>query len=291
MALEGLRELKKQETRRRISDIATTMFLERGFDDVTVTEVAAAAGVSEKTVYNYFPTKESLVLDQTEGQIERLVSAVKDRGKGVTPTAALVGALKDDSKRFYAMVADEMPRIQEFSRMVRGTPALRAAWSEHRHNMVAALAAVLAEELQVEVTDPEPLVAARALIGLVELLYDSRLRHAGAADRPEDVLALVDADIERGARLLDTGMWSLHLIAEGRRTKEQIREAAAVAEQARRQVMGAVRDAKRAWRQAHQQAHEAARQAHQQAHEAARQAHQQAHEAAREAREQARRAR
>ena len=55
------------------------MFLERGFEAVTVTEVAAAAGVSEKTVYNYFPTKESLVLDQTEGQVERLIGAVRDR--------------------------------------------------------------------------------------------------------------------------------------------------------------------------------------------------------------------
>jgi AcrR family transcriptional regulator len=265
VALEGLRELKKRETRMRISNIATGMFLERGFEAVTVTEVAAAAGVSEKTVYNYFPTKESLVLDQTEGQIERLVAAVRDRGKGVTPTAALVGALKEDSRRFYEMVADDLPRIGEFSRMVRGTPALRAAWSEHRHQMVAALAQVLAEELQVEVTDPEPLVGARALTGLVELLYDSRLRHAGAAGRPDELLARVNADIERGARLLDTGMWSLHLIAEGRRTKEQIREAAAVAEQARQQVLGALRDAKRAWKQAHQQAHDAAREARKQA--------------------------
>ena len=64
----------------------------------------------------------------------------------------------------------------------------------------------------------------------------------------------VNADIDRGARLLDTGMWSLHLMAEGRRTKDQIREAAAVAEQARQQVLGALREAKRAWKQAHQQA-------------------------------------
>ncbi len=254
MALEGLRELKKRETRQRVSDVATRMFLERGFEAVTVTEVAAAAGVSEKTVYNYFPTKESLVLDQAEGQIERLVRAVRDRAKGVTPTAALVGALREDSRRFFEMVADEAPRIEEFSRMVRGTPALRAAWSEHRHRLVAALAQVLADELQVSVSDPEPLVAARALTGLVELLYDSRLRHSGAGGRPEELTALVNADVERGARLLDTGMWSLHLIVEGRRTKDQVREAAAVAEQARQQVLGALREAKRAWKAARDEA-------------------------------------
>ncbi len=172
------------------------------------------------------------------------------------------------------------------------------AWSEHRHKMVAALAQVLAEELQVEVTDPEPLVAARALTGLVELLYDSRLRHAGTAGRPDELLARVNADIERGARLLDTGMWSLHLIAEGRRTKEQIREAASrrragtpagAGRPARRQAgvetgspagtrrrpPGAPAGARGSSPSA-PAGQEAARQAHQQAQEAARQAHQQA---------------
>ena len=255
MALEGLREFKKRETRQRISNVATEMFLARGFEAVTVTEVAAAAGVSEKTVYNYFPTKESLVLDQIQGQVERLIGAVRDRPHGVSPSAALVAALKEDSRRFYEIIpADRLPRIEEFSAMVRGTPALRAAWSEHRHQLVAALTQVLAAELQVEETMPEPLTAARALVGLVELLYDSRLRHASSGGGPQEVQRQVDADIDRGARLLETGIWSLHLIAEGRRTKDQIREAAAVAEQARQQVLGALREAKRSWRQAHQQA-------------------------------------
>jgi AcrR family transcriptional regulator len=250
MSFEGLRELKKRATRQRISDVATEMFLARGFESVAVTEVATAAGVSEKTVYNYFPTKESLVLDQLEGQVERLIGAVRSRPKAVTPTAALVAALKEDSSRFYGMLAaEQLPRMEEFSAMVRGTPALRAAWSEHRHHMVAALTQVLADELKVDDTTPEPLVAARALIGLVELLYDSRLRHSSAGRRPDEVAALVDADIDRGARLLDTGMWSLQLMVEGRRSKDQIREAAALAEQARRQVLVAVRDAKRAWKE------------------------------------------
>jgi AcrR family transcriptional regulator len=194
MSFEGLRELKKRATRQRISDVATEMFLARGFESVAVTEVAAAAGVSEKTVYNYFPTKESLVLDQTEGQVERLIGAVRDRPKGVPPTAALVAALKEDSSRFYEMIpAEHLPRIEEFGAMVRSVPALRAAWSEHRHHMVAALTQVLADELKVDDRTPEPLVAARALIGLVELLYDSRLRHSSAGHSPAEVAALVDA--------------------------------------------------------------------------------------------------
>ncbi|MCL2418094.1 MAG: TetR/AcrR family transcriptional regulator [Conexibacteraceae bacterium] len=287
MVVDGLREYKKRETRQRISDVATGMFLARGFDAVTVTEVAAAAGVSEKTVYNYFPTKESLVLDQMEGQVERLVGAVRDRPRGLTPTAALVAALKADSRDFYERVpAHQLPKIEEFSKMMRGTPALRAAWSEHRHRMVAALTQVLAGELQVDETDPEPLVAARALTGLLELLYDSRLRHARISGGPAALMASVDADIDRGARLLDTGMWSLHLMVEGRRTKDQVREAAAVAEQARQQVLAALRDAKRAWREIHAEAKTAARE---QARNAVREAQAAAHAAAREAAREAKR--
>lgn len=299
MAFEGLRELKKRETRQRISNVATEMFLTRGFEAVTVTEVAAAAGVSEKTVYNYFPAKEALVLDQIQGQIDRLIGAVRDRARGVSPSAALVTALKEDSRRFYEMIpADQLPRIEEFSAMVRETPALRAAWSEHRHQMVAALTQVLAAELQVEETTPEPLTAARALVGLVELLYDARLRHASAGLGPLHVQEQVNADIDRGARLLETGMWSLQLMVEGRRSKDQIREAAVVAEHARQQVLTALRSAKRSWKVARDEAraagHEVAREARQQAaqaaREAARDARQQAAQAAREAAREARQA-
>jgi hypothetical protein len=284
MAFEGLRELKKRETRLRISNVATEMFLARGFDAVAVTEVAA----------------EALVLDQLDGQIERLVGAVRDRPRGVSPSAALVAALKEDSQRFYSMMpVDRLPEIERFSAMVRGTAALRAAWSEHRHEMVAALTQVLADELQVDCMTPEPLVAARALIGLVELIYDSRLRHASSGASPKQALELVDADIDRGARLLETGLWSLQLMVEGRRNKDQIREAAAVAEHARQQVMTALRSAKRSWKDARDEARaagrEAAREVRQHAAQAAREAargvHQQARETQRLARESQRQAR
>ena len=73
---EGLRERKRRLTRQLISDAATVMFAIRGFDNVRVAEVADRVGVSEKTVYNYFPTKESLVLDTADETIERVASAL-----------------------------------------------------------------------------------------------------------------------------------------------------------------------------------------------------------------------
>ena len=69
---EGLRERKKRLMRQQLSDTATQMFLEQGFDAVRVTEIAEACGVSEKTVFNYFPTKESLILDRLEATVASL---------------------------------------------------------------------------------------------------------------------------------------------------------------------------------------------------------------------------
>ena len=183
-------------------------------------------------------------------------------------------------------------RIGEFGEMVRSTPALRAAWGEHRYRIVDSLTAALADELGVDPEDPEPAVAARALVSLLELSHDSRLHHCAGGIEVGALQRLVEADIDRGARLLDTGMWSLHLMVEGRRTKDQIREAALVAEQARQQVMAAMREAKRGWKQhAHELREQARTSAHEQRQAAMATAREQREQAIAAAREQARSAR
>src|SRR5246500_2254719 len=75
---EGLRERKKRLMRQQLTDAATEMFIERGFDGFRVTDVAEACGVSEKTVFNYFPTKESLVLDRLAATIASLRAGLAD---------------------------------------------------------------------------------------------------------------------------------------------------------------------------------------------------------------------
>src|SRR5258707_765501 len=77
---EGLRERKKRLMRQQLSDTATQMFMERGFDAVRVTEIAEACGVSEKTVFNYFPTKESLILDRLESTMASLKTGLTQPG-------------------------------------------------------------------------------------------------------------------------------------------------------------------------------------------------------------------
>src|ERR671931_1436658 len=84
----GLRELKKQRTRELIAETARRLFTERGFDRVTVAEVARAAEVSEKTVFNYFPTKEDLVYWRLESFEEELLRAVRERDPGESVLSA-----------------------------------------------------------------------------------------------------------------------------------------------------------------------------------------------------------
>ena len=88
MAEPGLRERKKQQTRQLILDAATRLFVERGFDGVTVTEIARAAELSEMTVFNYFPTKEDLVFGRMEFFEEQLVAAVQQRPPDESAVAA-----------------------------------------------------------------------------------------------------------------------------------------------------------------------------------------------------------
>src|SRR5450631_2058825 len=87
--MPGLRERKKAQTRRRITDTALRLFTERGFDQVTVAEVAREAEVSEATLFNYFPTKEDLLFTRMGAYEDRLVDAVRDRDGGMSAIAAL----------------------------------------------------------------------------------------------------------------------------------------------------------------------------------------------------------
>src|SRR5688572_30245443 len=77
------------QTRAKISQVATRLFLERGFDTVTVAEVAREAGVSSVTVFNHFPRKEDLLLDRADDAVELLRSAVRDRAPGVDVLTSL----------------------------------------------------------------------------------------------------------------------------------------------------------------------------------------------------------
>ncbi len=245
---EGLRERKRRLTRQRISDVATTLFVSRGFDKVTVSEVAALAGVSEKTVYNYFPTKESMVLDTQDEVVERLGRDLRERAPGESLTSTAVRTLKADMQRLDEIPDELQALLPMFADMLMATPALRAAWLDLHNRLVTVAAEELAKQAEIDPHDPEPMIAARALIGLGQVAFESRVRYVRQGLRGAQLRDAVGADIDRAARLLETGLWSFNMLAHGRRKTKQLRDAAQAAEEARKQVIKALRQARAAWK-------------------------------------------
>jgi AcrR family transcriptional regulator len=156
---EGLRERKKRQTHEAIAAAAMELFLERGFDEVTVAEVAAASDVSEKTVFNYFPTKEELVFHRGRERREELIEAVRRRPAGVS----VVQPFRDWTMEHLDRVEREpveatvaVPRLVMASKSLRDR--LFLAWEEE----AAILGPVIAERAD-EDDQLVPMIVARTL--------------------------------------------------------------------------------------------------------------------------------
>jgi AcrR family transcriptional regulator len=247
---EGLREHKKRRTRQQISDTATWMFCERGFDHVRVSDVAAAVGISEKTVFNYFPTKESLVFDREEEITERLVGAVRARDLGTSPIEAVMEVVADEQERMRDVPREAMWMLRAFDELITATPALVAAQRAMTNRIIAAIAQALAEDLELDPRDPEPQVVAHAIVALWETRETSMSRHLDEGLSGAEWTEAVQADAERAARLLETGLWAFNIYTQGRRTKRQIADAVRAMDDARSQIADAMRQAREAWRAA-----------------------------------------
>src|SRR6266446_9947652 len=89
MSEAGLRERKKERTRQHIAESAARLFAARGYEQVSVADVAREAEVAEQTVYNYFPTKEQLVIDRDQLVQDRMCDLIRSRPSGTTPAAAV----------------------------------------------------------------------------------------------------------------------------------------------------------------------------------------------------------
>ena len=207
---EGLRERKRRLTRHLIADAATAMFASRGFDAVRVSEIADRVNVSMKTLYNYFPTKESMVLDDADELIEGLAAALRDRQAGMPVTEAFVRALEANMHEF-DLLDDELAAYvaTTFAAMVKQTPALHAHWLEIQDRLARVAAEQLALQAGAEPADPQPAIAGWALAGLVQVDLDSRARHIRAGRRGTALRDAVARDIRQAAELLETGLAAL----------------------------------------------------------------------------------
>jgi AcrR family transcriptional regulator len=194
---------KKSQTRQRLSDTATAMFLERGFDAVRVTEIAAACGVSEKTVYNYFPTKESLLLDRFASNEAALRSALAD--PALSPVEAAVRVLDADLAAMTGRaVAPEW--LARFRALIDSTPSLRAHQRAALERLTSMAAEVLAERTGHGPDEPEPRIAASALLGLWPVYFQALRRYLDGTRSPSDVRERVGHDVRRAAAVIDRGL-------------------------------------------------------------------------------------
>jgi AcrR family transcriptional regulator len=210
---EGLRERKKRILRRQLSDKATEMFMERGFDAVRVAEIAEACGVSEKTVFNYFPTKEALVLDLGEATLDSLRTILAD--PDLPPVDAALKILSNELASITAWLsaqddpAEAKAVLLRFAMLIRSTPSLRAHHRDTADQQVAVAAEVLARRTGMNPEDPEPQIAATALLALWPVQFRALRKHLHGARTPEELHDAVTSDVQRAAQLIDTGLSSL----------------------------------------------------------------------------------
>lgn len=207
---EGLRERKKRQTRQLLSDTATEMFLAKGFDSVRVSEIAEVCGVSEKTVFNYFPTKESLVMDRLDGVSSALLAALAD--PAIPPVQAaldvLTGELSAMTKQLAAQpdfrqAADQFKR---FGELLRSTPSLRAHQNAAAEQLTAEAARVLAERAGMHPEDPEPRITAAAVLALWPIQFRSLERRLDTATSAGQLTEAVSSDVQRAADVLEDGL-------------------------------------------------------------------------------------
>ena len=162
----GLRARKKARTRQLIVDVATVLFVEKGFDAVPVAEIARAAEVSEATVFNYFPTKEDLVYRGMEAFETDLIAAVRDRSPGESISAAFGRFVLQPRGLLAAEDEASAKTLAAMSTMIAASPSLLTREREVIARCTDSLTALIAEETGADPADITPSAAAHALMGV-----------------------------------------------------------------------------------------------------------------------------
>ena len=197
----GLRERRKQETRQAISDIATRLFVAHGFNEVTISQVADAAGVAKMTVTNYFPRKEDLVFDRAEtviGHLAEVVAAQEEAGE------SMLAAIRRDYAAAVAR-ADVTLGLSSpaFARMIAGSPVLTTRELEMLLLRERALGDAIAAETGTD--GPQQRLAAALLASVHRVLYaEARQRSLAGQPRPE-ICAVLAGAASQAFGLLEPG--------------------------------------------------------------------------------------
>ncbi|WP_062212411.1 TetR/AcrR family transcriptional regulator [Streptomyces sp. NBRC 109706] len=199
--MTGLRERKKRQTRTHISDVATGLFLERGFEAVTVAEIAEAADVSVNTVYNYFPAKEDLFFDREETIVDQPSARIRQRAVGQSASDAVLGGLRDD-------IAGQSVRLgliegfERFMQVAFESPALMARLMRMQAQTTERLARTLAQESGSPPGDPLPELIAAQLMAVHGNIHQTVRSRQSEGRAPAEIATELLLRLEISERLL-----------------------------------------------------------------------------------------
>ncbi|MFJ2233077.1 TetR/AcrR family transcriptional regulator [Streptomyces sp. NPDC087859] len=200
----GLRERKKLQTALRIYRTAVELFVEKGFDAVSVQEVADASEVSKMTVFNYFGTKEDLVFKPMEEHFSDPARAVRERAPGESAVEAV-------RRQFLAMVEGRDPSIglhsEPFARRIRtvimATPVLRERAYLSSEKGARELADLLTEETGDRTL---ALIAAATLTAARQALVEEHHLRIDAGESVDEVAADAAERAEKAFALVEQGL-------------------------------------------------------------------------------------
>jgi AcrR family transcriptional regulator len=208
----GRRERKREETRRAIAESAMRLFVERGFDEVTVAEVAEAADVSVNTVFNYFRTKEELFFGSQETSDFGLDRVARDRKPGEPVVAFLRRHLSECIENFRdaSRGRADHARGAALRRVLQGSPALQIHIAHQARGSARSaedsLAAALAEDQGKGPNDPIPRLVAGQVLALYASLFLEAERRRRAGESPEKIRAYLASGAEAAINLLEHGI-------------------------------------------------------------------------------------
>jgi AcrR family transcriptional regulator len=197
----SLRERKKAQTRQRIADVATGMFIKHGFDNVTISEIAEAADVSKVTVFNYFQHKEDIFFDREPQAKQLLATAIRCRDVDESPLRAMRRLLLDLASQGHP-VGGLRDRYRGFWQTVLDSPALRARAREAVDELENDLARLIADTSD----DPDPKLTAALAVAAARAAYTTSVTRMLAGESAAEVTADHLAAINRGFDALERAL-------------------------------------------------------------------------------------
>ncbi len=199
MSETGLRERKKQRMYETISETAIRLFLEKGYDAVSVAEIAAAAEISKPTLFRYFPTKEDLVFHRIADHEDEAARVVRE-APDVEPLVSLRQQFLDGIERSDPITGlSDHPAVLAFYDLLYGTPALVARMYAHLERSEEALAEALGGDLDAR-------LAAGQIIAVRRVLAQENWRRITGGEDAGVVRADAVAAAERAFELLEAGL-------------------------------------------------------------------------------------